>query len=88
MATKAPSKVKAREAIVVVVGARPPVYKTALVRNRHTGLLAEVEMQPPEADPLDPGSMGRSYVFKAGEEVDADHEAVLDCPGAFVAVDE
>jgi hypothetical protein len=86
MATKALSKVKAREAVVVVVGARPPVYKTALVRNRHTGLVEEVPMPPPEAEPLDPGSTGRSYVFRRGEEVEADHEAVLDCPGMFEQV--
>ncbi len=88
MATKSPSKVKAREAVVVVVGARSPVYKTALVRNRHTGLVQEVEMQPPEAEPLDPGSTGRSYVFKRGEEVEADHEAVLDAPGEFEPVED
>jgi hypothetical protein len=87
MATKAASKVKAKEA-VVVVGARPPVYKTATVRNRHTGLLAEVELRPPEADPIDPGLTRRSYVFKAGEEVDADHEAVLDAPGCFRPADD
>jgi hypothetical protein len=33
MATKAPSKVKAREAVVVMVGARPPIYKKMTTRN-------------------------------------------------------
>jgi hypothetical protein len=30
---------------------------------------------------------GTTYVFKPNEEVEADHPAVLDCPGAFVAVE-
>lgn len=85
-ATKAPSKVKARKAVVVTVDARPPVYRKTLVRNRHSGLLEWVELQPPEADPIDPGSPGRGYVFKRGEEVEADHEAVAACPGMFEPV--
>ncbi len=82
---KSPGKVKAREAIVVVVGARPPEFQKRIVRNRHTGKLVEVELH--ELLPVDEGDLGRPYAFARGEEVDADHEAVLDCPGAFVAVD-
>ena len=52
----------------------------------HSGLLEWVELQPPEADPIDPGSPGRRYVFKRGEEVEADHEAVAACPGMFEPV--
>jgi hypothetical protein len=40
--------VKAKEAVVITVGARPPVYKTAIVRNRHMGMLVEVQLHPPE----------------------------------------
>jgi hypothetical protein len=32
--------------------------------------------------------LGRSYTFTRGEEVSADHEAVLDAPGAFEPVDD
>jgi hypothetical protein len=35
-------KVECREAFVGVIGARPPEYRTAIVRDRHTGQLAEV----------------------------------------------
>jgi hypothetical protein len=37
---------------------------------------------------LDEGDLGRSYVFKRGEQVWDDHEAVLDAPGCFVPVDD
>ena len=38
----------------------------------------------PELPPLDEGEPGRNYVFKKDEEVEADHEAVLEAPAAFV----
>jgi hypothetical protein len=79
---------EARKAVVVTVGARPPIFRTTIVRNRHTGKLAEVPLAPMEAPPLDEGDVGRSYVFKRGERVPADHEAVLDAPGAFYPVEE
>jgi hypothetical protein len=56
----------------VVVGARPPVYQKALVRDNRTGKLAEIDMNP-ELPPLDEGEPGRTYVFKPNEEVEADH---------------
>jgi len=72
---------------VVVVGAKPPVYEKRIVRDRHTGKLAEIEMNP-ELPPIDEGSPGTSYVFKQGEVVWSDHEAVIDAPQCFVeAVD-
>jgi hypothetical protein len=86
MATKTstePVWLQAREAVVITVGARPPVYETAIVRNRHTGQLAEVPLNP-ERPPLDPGDEGRWYVFKKGERVLSDHEAVIESPGSFV----
>jgi hypothetical protein len=85
MATK-PSRVKAREACVVTVGARPPIWPTAIVRNNRTGKLDEVVLH--EAEPIDPGSEGIGYVFTRGEEVEASHPAVVDAPGAFVPIDE
>lgn len=85
MATKAKTgKVKAREACVVVVGARPPEFRKVIVRDRHTGLLAEVELAPSESPPIDEGDEGHTYVFRRGEEVDPDHPAVEASPGSFV----
>ena len=80
-------RVRAIHACVVTVGARPPVYETAIVRNNRTGRYAEVPLNP-ERPPLDEGDLGRSYVFKRGEEISADHEAVLDAPGAFEPVED
>jgi hypothetical protein len=73
----------AREAVVVTVGARAPVYETAIVRHRITGQLHEVPLNP-ERPPLDPGDEGRWYVFKKGERVLSDHEACIESPGSFV----
>ena len=53
----------------------------------HTGKLAEVELNP-EKPPFDEGDPGRFYTFTRGEEVSADHEAVLDAPGAFEPVED
>ena len=75
----------AREAVCVVVGARAPVYRTAIVRDRHNGKLVEVDLNP-EAPPLDEGDEGTAYVFKKREKVLADHPAVLTSPGSFVRV--
>lgn len=80
-----PEYVMAREAVCVIVGARAPVYRTAVVRDRHSGRLVEVDLNP-EAPPLDPGDEGRAYVFKRSEKVISDHEAVLTSPGSFVPV--
>jgi hypothetical protein len=83
MPTKERTKMQAREAIAIVVGARPPVYEKRIVRNNRTGKLAEIEMNP-ELPPVDSGDLGRTYVFKQGEVVWSDYEAVIDCPSAFV----
>jgi hypothetical protein len=78
---------QAREAVVVIVGARPPIFETAIVRDRHTGRLAEVPLT--EYPPVDPGSEGMSYPFRRGERVLSDHPACLASPGSFIeAVDE
>jgi hypothetical protein len=80
-------KVRAKQAVVVTVGARPPVWEKRIVRDRHSGKLVEIDMNP-ELPPIDEGDLGRSYVFTKGEEVAADHDAVLDAPGAFEPVDD
>jgi hypothetical protein len=84
--TKEVGKVRAKVACVVTVGARPVVWPKIIVRDRHTGKLNEIDHH--EAGPIDPGNEGIGYGFKAGEEVMADHPAVLDAPGCFVPVDE
>jgi hypothetical protein len=84
--TKEAGKVKAREACVITVGAKPIIYEKRIVRDRHTGKLAEIDLH--ELPPVDPGSEGIGYAFAAGEEVWADHPAVLDAPGCFVPVNE
>lgn len=73
--------VQARVAMVVVAGARPIVYQRRIVRNRHTGRLEEIDIH--ELDPVDPGDDGVGYAFKAGEQMPADHPAVLASPGGF-----
>lgn len=86
MATKTREKMRAREAVVVVVGARPIKYQRKIVRDNRTGKLAEIDIH--EAPPEDPGSDGITYVFRQDEEVWSDHPAVLDAPGCFLALDE
>jgi hypothetical protein len=79
-------RVKARDAIVMVVGAQPVLWHTKIIRDNKTGQLVEVPMT--EWAPKRPAVDGTTYVFKRGEEVEADHPAVLAKPYAFVAVDE
>jgi hypothetical protein len=75
--------VYAKEAVVVVVGARPPEWERRLVRNRRTGLIEEVVLN--EFDPVDEGDLGVGFAFAKHEAVLRDHPAVLDAPGAFTA---
>ena len=65
---------------LVVLGARAPVYRTVIVRDRHTGKLAEVPLAPCEAPPIDEGDEGTTYVFAKGEKVPADHPVVIERP--------
>jgi hypothetical protein len=67
-----------KETCVITVGARPVEWQKRIVRDNHTGKLAEIDVH--ELEPVDEGDLGRSYVFTRGEEVPADHEAVLDAP--------
>jgi hypothetical protein len=83
--TKEVGKVRTKLACVITVGASPVVWEKRIVRNRHSGKLVEVDLH--ELPPLDPGDEGIPYAFRAGEEVAADHSAVLDAHGCFVPVD-
>jgi hypothetical protein len=71
----------AKEACVIVVGARPIEYQKKIVRDRHTMKLVEIDLH--DAPPVDEGDPGVTYVFRKGESVEADHPAVLDAPGCF-----
>jgi hypothetical protein len=83
---KSVGTVKARYDIVMVIGAKPVKWHQQIVRDNKTGRLAKVDMT--EWPPKEPAVDGTTYVFKRGEEAEADHPAVLHKPYAFVAVDE
>jgi hypothetical protein len=82
--TKASDELQAKEACVIVVGARPIEYQKRIVRNRHTGKLVEIDMH--ELPPVDEGAEGIGYAFKRGEKVWADHPAVEAAPGCFIPI--
>jgi hypothetical protein len=84
--TRERERMRAREACVITVGARPIVWERRIVRNNRTGRLDEIDIH--ELEPVDPGDEGIAYVFARHEEVWSDHPAVLDAPGCFVAIDE
>ena len=79
--TAKPPMMIAKEACVIVVGARPIIYRKHIVRDRHTGKLAEIDIH--DEPYADPGDEGTSYVFRKGEAAEADHPAVLDAPGLW-----
>jgi hypothetical protein len=81
-----PAMVEATNACVITVGARPVEWQRRIVRDRHSGRLADIEIH--ELPPVDEGDLGRSYVFTRGERIHADHEAVLDGPGCFRPADD
>lgn len=76
--------VVAKEAIVVVVGARAPVYEQVTVRHNKTGEMVKMNKDYPS----DEGDAGVPFAFKAGEKVSRSHDAVKACPGAFVDEDD
>ena len=45
-ATTKVGKVKAKQAAVVTAGARPPMFENRIVRDRHSGKLMEIDMNP------------------------------------------
>jgi hypothetical protein len=71
---------------VWVRGARAPVYKKAVVRDRKTGLLAEVPLT--ELPPLDEGDPGETIVVAKGERLLSDHPAVQAKPMYFIEAPE
>ena len=77
--------VVAREAIVVVVGARPIEYAKIQVRHNRTGDLVTIDNQN---NIVDPGDEGMPYAFKENQKVSKNHPAVKECPGAFIPIDE
>jgi hypothetical protein len=65
----------AREAIVIVVGARPVKYQRKTVLNRRTGEMQEIEMTDPGWPPEDEGADGVPYVFRVGQRIHPGHPA-------------
>lgn len=76
--------VVAKEACVVFVGARAPVYEQITVRHNRTGELVQMNKDQPS----DPGSEGTAYTFKQYQRVPKTHEAVKTSPGSFMDIAE
>lgn len=74
----------AREAVVVIVGARAPVYEQVPIQHNRTG---EIVMMNKD-QPSDPGSEGMTYTFKQFQRVPATHPAVKESPGSFMSLEE
>jgi hypothetical protein len=72
---------EATETFLFVLDARPPEYQVEVVRDRHTGRLAEVPLT--EYPPLDPGSEGRVFLVKKGDMYLPDDEVVQHKPQHF-----
>ena len=77
-----PRWMEATQTFVFVLGARPPEWRKIVVRDRHTGKLAEVSLQG-EEEPIDPGDTGRTFVVKKGELYLPDEEVVVHKPQHF-----
>jgi hypothetical protein len=75
----------AKEAVVVVVGARPIEYAKITVTHNKTGERVTIDNHN---NVVDPGSQGVSYAFKAYQKVPATHPAVKDAPQFFIPADE
>jgi hypothetical protein len=80
------------ETCVFIHGARAPVYRKWIDRDRRTGELVEKELRPPVGvdpippgyEPIDPGSEGDSYVLRRGDKFPDSHVAVKERPHWFV----
>ena len=83
-ATKKKGTMVAREACVIVVGARPVEYGKVKVRNRNDEIV-EIDNQNVI---IDPGDEGIPYAFKAFQKVNPNHPAVKDSPSSFMPLDE
>jgi dihydroxyacetone kinase-like predicted kinase len=75
----------AREACVVVVGARPVEYAKITVTHNRTGEQITIDNQN---NVVDSGSEGIPYVFRAFQKVSSNHPAVKDSPSSFMPLDE
>lgn len=84
--------VVAREAFLFFHGARAPVYRKWVDRDKRTGRLVEKELRPPVDvdpippgyEPIDPGSEGDVYVIVKGEKYPANHLVVQERPAQFL----
>jgi hypothetical protein len=81
-----PKLMRARRAFVWVEGARPPIPRTIVTRDRRSGRLARVPLAPIEAPPLDEGDPGVTHVVGKGEELYDDDPVVKAKPWHFVEV--
>lgn len=72
---------EATETFVAVFDARPKKYRMVIVRDRHTGKLAEVPLT--ELPPEDEGSEGRDLLVKKGDIFTPDDEVVKHLPQHF-----
>jgi len=77
--------VVAREAIVVVVGARAPEYGKVTITHNKTGERITIDNQ---MDVVDEGDPGVPYAFKPFQKVSANHPAVKACPGGFMPLED
>jgi hypothetical protein len=77
--------VVARDAIVIVVGARPIQYGRVKVVHNKTGELVEIDNHN---NIVDPGEPGIPYAFRAFQKVPKMHPAVKANPGAFIPLEE
>jgi hypothetical protein len=78
--------VVAKEAIVINVGGRPPVYRELTVTHNKTG--EKVKILDTDNEPKDAGDLGIPYAFKELQKVPKNHPAVKECPGAFIPLEE
>lgn len=76
--------VVAREAVVVIVGAKPPIYDQVTVIHNRTGEPVTMNKDRPRVEAVE----GIPYAFKAYQRVPASHPAVKESPGSFMQIDE
>jgi hypothetical protein len=75
----------AREACVIVVGARPIEYGKITVTHNKTGEKVTIDNHN---QIVDQGDEGIPYAFKAFQKVSSSHPAVKDAPGCFMPLDD
>lgn len=79
--------VVAREACVVIVGARAGVRHKRIVTDRHTSQPVEIDMTDPAWGWAENPVEGKTFVFKPFQRVPANHPAVKASPNSFVEID-